>query len=169
MGKNEMSRKTDLVAIPRETARTALQEVGIAIKQTGGAGTDNACSPLALARQKIESDEGLDEDAKEHVIDILHEVSDERGVEISDADPLVDGTFRAQTQLEKALEADEDTYVVADGKSPDEGDVFREELHDVAHGMVTTAFIFDTDDRGLTGFKVSTDSIEWVDFSRQEA
>jgi hypothetical protein len=132
-------------------------------------GAKEACTPLALARQKIEADGDLADDAKDRVLDILHDVSDERGVEISDADPLIDGTFRAQTELEKALEGVGTTYVVADDRNPDEEDVFREELHDVAHGMVTTAFIFDSEERGLTGFKVSSDSIEWVDCTRPEA
>lgn len=166
-----MPDETDRVIVSRNTARAALTEVEAAIRRTGGGdvGADEACTPLALARQRIEADDELADGAKDHVLSILEDVSDDRGVELSGADPLTDATFQAEKALTQALEADGATYVVADSKSPDEEDVFREELHDVAHGMVTTAFIFDSEDRGLTGFKVSTDSIEWVDFTRQEA
>ncbi|AFH22006.1 hypothetical protein OSG_eHP14_00130 [environmental Halophage eHP-14] len=161
--------KAQRAIIPRQTAHTALQELEIAIERTGGDDADNACSPLALARQKIEDDDQLDDESKERAIDALHEVADERGVEITDADPLTDGTFRARTELKKALEGVGVTYVVGEECSADEEDVRQEELHDVAHGMMMTAFIFDSDERGLTGFKVPSGSIEWVDFTKQGA
>jgi ribosomal protein S9 len=71
------------VTVPLETAQTAFLDLDIVIKQTGGgAETQNACTPLALARQKIEADEELGDETQEHVIGLLEEVSDERGVEL---------------------------------------------------------------------------------------
>lgn len=160
----------DRVVIPRDAAMAAHTELKLAIKRTGGPemGAEEACTPLALARQRIESDDELGDEARERVLEILHNVSEERGVEISDAAPLADGTFNSKRDIENALALTESEYLVAGERSPDEEDVFREELHDVAHGMVTTAFIFDTDD-GLTGIKVRSDDIQWVDFARPEA
>lgn len=81
--------------------------------------------------------------------------------EIADIDQFVN---EAREDLAAAIQGVDTTYVVTDDTTTDEEDVFGEELHDVAHGMVTTAFIFDSDERGLTGFKVPTSEIEWVDF-----
>lgn len=107
---------------------------------------------LARAEQALESLEAaeqmLDED---DIVDIGHFVHD------------------AREELEAALQGADINYLVRDETSTDEEDIHREELHDVAHGMVTTAFIFENEERGLTGFKVPSSKIEWVDFERQEA
>jgi len=61
-----------------------------------------------------------------------------------------------------------DQIVVTSAKNRDEKDVFQQECVDVAHGMATTAFVFERDDGSLTGIKVPTDAIQWVDFTIPE-
>lgn len=95
------------IEISSSTARTAHQELEILIQRTGGGeiGADEACSPLSLARQKVEDSDLLSDHERDHVLKIFHTVADERGEEISDADPLTDGTFRAEQELRAVLEA----------------------------------------------------------------
>ena len=95
------------IEISSSTARTAHQELEILIQRTGGGeiGADEACSPLALARQKVDDSDLLNDPERDHVLEIFHTVADERGEEITDADPLTDGTFRAEQELRAALEA----------------------------------------------------------------
>jgi hypothetical protein len=108
----------DDVTISAETARTSLTEVEAAIRRTGGpdASGDNACSPLALARQKVEASSEVTGQMEEHVIGLLQEVSDERGVEISNADPLVGATFEAEKELKKTFSVPEEPKEEADGE-----------------------------------------------------
>ena len=98
------------VEISAETARTALHEMEVLIEQSGGSdiGADEACSPLALAHQKVEASGKLGNHETNHVLRLLHIGSDERGMEVSDVDPLTDGTFQARNELEASLEAESD-------------------------------------------------------------
>lgn len=98
------------VEISAETARTALHEMEVLIEQSGGSdiGADEACSPLALARQKVEASGKLGKHETNHVLRLLHIVSDERGMEVSDVDPLTDGSFQARNELEASLETESD-------------------------------------------------------------
>ena len=93
------------VEISASTARTAHQEIKLAIRESGGGdvGALEACSPLALTRQKVEDSDLLSEDDRNHVLQLLQAVANERGVEISDADPLTDGVFQAKQELEGEL------------------------------------------------------------------
>jgi len=162
---------SDRVIVPREAAQIAYGELERLVERTGGPEIDaaDATTPMGLLRQRIEADDQLDSRAKWRVLKLLQEVAAERGIGISDADPLTDATFRAKSDLGAALSTDASEYVVGEPIDGDEEDIFQEELTDVAHGMVTTAFIFETDGRGLTGFKVNSDDIEWCDFQRQGA
>ena len=98
--------KERTVEISAETARTALHEVEVLIEQSGGShvGAEEACSPLALARRKVEASGKLGKHETNHVLRLLHIVSDERGMEVSDVDPVTDGTFQAKNELEASLE-----------------------------------------------------------------
>jgi len=162
------SESTERVVIPRSVAQTAFGEIETLIHRSGGhdADSEEACTPLALVRQRVVDDDDLDDAATEAVLQILQDVAGERNVDLSGTDPLVDQTFRAQKALKRALEADSVEYLVAGDTTADEEDIHHAELHDIAHGMVTSAFIFDTEERGLTGFKVNADDIEWCDFTR---
>lgn len=55
-------------------------------------------------------------------------------------------------------------YEASDEKDYDERDIHELPLVDVAHGMVTTAFIFERDDGSLTGVRVPSSDVEYVDF-----
>jgi hypothetical protein len=109
-----MTDDTESVRVDAETARVALYEIEQAIERTGGPGAvgSEACSPLALARRRVEACDDLDDDARDAVVGLLHDVADERGVEITDADPLVEATFQAQSDLTDVVEGG------ADGPEP---------------------------------------------------
>jgi len=98
------------VEIPAWVAREALQEFDFLIKRTGGGDASvghDAVTPLALLRQRLaslEDAEGIDAFTLRHVRQHLLGVASERGVELSDADPLTDRTFQARDELEDALE-----------------------------------------------------------------
>lgn len=120
-----MTRDTDSesdVSISQETARTALREIEAAIERTGGpdVGADEACSPLAAVRQEVvESD--IDDYARGFVLAAIDTVADERGVDPTGDDPLVDSTFQAKHELEDALDPDDDDEaqtVLTDGGFP---------------------------------------------------
>lgn len=110
----EGNTETDDVTISRDAAMGALAEVVISIRRTGGDDPENGCSPLALARQRVEDDDRLDDDARTAVLDILASVANERGEEITDVDPLVDRTFTARRELERELGL-RDAYDAGDG------------------------------------------------------
>jgi len=102
----------DAVAIDAEAARAALHEVDTAIERTGGGsvGADEACSPLAALRRDVRDEPELDEYSRGYVLQAINEIAEERGVDASGADPLVDATFRARSSLQEALdEPDDDT------------------------------------------------------------
>jgi|GEM_PF-6165754 len=101
--------ETENVAIVSlEAAEVARRELDILIEQTGGpnAGIDESCSPMALARQRIErlEGEGIDPFTVATVLQVMYGVAEERGVEISSADPLQDDVFRARSEFESDLE-----------------------------------------------------------------
>jgi hypothetical protein len=95
-----------IVEVSAEAAETALRELGFMIEQSGGADirSQGACSPLALVRQRIEDADALDEEVEGFVLSVLGDVADERGMEITDADPLTGDVFDARREFERALE-----------------------------------------------------------------
>lgn len=104
------------VEISWDTADVALRELEILIKETGGgAGHDmgegeeeQAMSPLALARHRImeRREEVTDSSISLGLglaLQIISDVSEETGAEISPIDPLQDDIFRARDELTNAL------------------------------------------------------------------
>jgi len=112
------------VTIDAEAARAALLEVDAAIERTGGGdvGADEACSPLAALRDDIANEPDLDERTRGYALAAIDQIAEERGVNVSGADPLVDATFRARNSLQEALDELDDSNDVSQMEiSPDGG------------------------------------------------
>ena len=100
----------EVIVISRETAATSLFEVERAIERTGGADSSaqESCSPLAAVLQEVEDADFKDEFDRGVVRAIIREVGEERNVDTSGADPLVDGTFQAAQNLRDVLDPDDE-------------------------------------------------------------
>ena len=99
----------ETVDVPAWAALEAAREFDWLIQSTGGPESmQEACSPLALVRQRLENmdGEGIDDFTRRQCLQHVYGVADERRMEISDADPLTDTTFRARTAFENALDED---------------------------------------------------------------
>lgn len=90
------------------------------------AGVDEACSPIARARQAIEDLRHVDEHTRREVLQVLLGAAEERGVEWTDADPLTDDVFRARDHFDQATET-----AVADGSGVEVDADFVDGLHEL--------------------------------------
>ena len=99
----------ETVGVPAWAASEAAREFDRLIQTTGGPESmQEACSPLALVRQRLENvdGEGIDEFTVRQCLQHVYAVASERRMELSDADPLTDTTFRARRAFEHALDDD---------------------------------------------------------------
>lgn len=98
--------RDETVELPKGVVETAHRELDHLITQTGGPDPRNgaACSPLALAIQRIKALEHVDARTRREILQVIEGVADERGVEVNAVDPLTDGVFRARNELGAALE-----------------------------------------------------------------
>jgi hypothetical protein len=105
------------VSISEETAQVALDELEKVIEQTGGDGSEEASTPLALALDRVKTSDDLNDEAKATVIKIIEEVGKERSVPTGWYDPLTDSVFDARTELEEELRPFEegDVFMSPDG------------------------------------------------------
>jgi len=101
------------VTIDPEVARTCLRELEILIEQTDHPENEHGdpMSPLARARSRIVALDDVDEETQREVLDVITEVGEATGAEVSPIDPLQDDIFRAKSALEDALEAGEEDDV----------------------------------------------------------
>jgi len=100
----------ETVEVSAEVARTAARELQRTIDRTGGpdVGAREACTPLAELREEVQGNDDLDPHARGYVVGAIDDIADERGVDVSGADPLTDRIFQARDELAEAAEVSDD-------------------------------------------------------------
>lgn len=108
---------TETVEVPVETARVALRELNILIKETDDptGGDEGAMSPLARTNKRVgeKRSKAIDENHSDivsgysTVIETINKVAKETGADCSQGDPLQDDIFRAHWKFKEVLEGDD--------------------------------------------------------------